>query len=161
MSAIRILWGKLLSVLLTIALVLCATLPGYVVIVFIEPGQRAQIERVVSCLVLTAAFATLSTAAVGSLFRHTATAIAAAYSFLIAVCALPLLVWLGRDAPFGHTTVETALLFNPIAATLSVIRFPGFRDYDLIPGHWWLIGTLSVVSLCLLIGQTVRLSRPQ
>lgn len=161
MSAIRILWGKLLSVFLTIALVLCATLPGYLVIVFIEPGLQAQIQRVVLCLAGTAAFAAISTAAIGSLFRQTATAIAVAYSFLIAVCTLPLLVWLGRDAPFGHSTVERALMINPIAATLSVIRFPGFRDYDLIPTHWWLIGGVSAVSLILLIAQTVRLSRPQ
>lgn len=161
MSVIRILWGKLLSVALTLALVLCATLPGYLVIVFIDPGQRAQIERVLLCLVVTAVFATLSTAAIGSLFRQTAMAIAAAYSFLIAICTLPLLVWLGRDAPFGHKTVETALVINPIAATLSVIRFPGFREYDLIPSHWWAIGILSLASLVLLILQTVRISRPQ
>ncbi len=161
MSVIRILWGKLLSVVLTLALVLCATLPGYLVIVFIDPGQRGQIERVVLCLIVTAGFATISTAAIGSLFRQTAMAIATAYSFLIAVCTLPLLVWLGRDAPFGHDTVQSALLINPIAATLSVIRFPGFRDYDLIPGHWWVIGTLSIASLLLLVAQTVRLSRPR
>lgn len=161
MSPARILWGKLLSVILTLALVLCATLPGYLVIVFIEPGQRAQIERVVLCLVITAGFSIISTAAIGSLFRQTAIAIVAAYSFLIAVCTLPLLIWLGRDAPFGHGTVETALLINPIAATLSVIRFPGFRDYDLIPGHWWVIGGLSAISLILLVIQTIRLSRPQ
>jgi ABC-type transport system involved in multi-copper enzyme maturation permease subunit len=161
MSAIRILWGKLLSVVLTLGLVLCATLPGYLVIVFIDPGQRAQIERVVLCLIATAAFATLSTAAIGSLFKQTALAIAASYSFLIAICTLPLLVWMGRDAPFGHDTVETALVINPIAATLSVIRFPGFRDYDLIPGHWWVIGVLSGASLVLLVAQTVRVSRPE
>lgn len=161
MSVPRILWGKLLSVILTLALVLCATLPGYIVMVFIEPGQRAQIERVVLCLVITAGFATISTAAIGSLFRQTAMAIATAYSFLMAVCALPLLVWLGRDAPFGHDTVETALMINPIAATLSVIRFPGFRDYNLIPGHWYVIGVLSLISLVLLVVQTIRISRPQ
>jgi len=161
MSVVRILWGKLLSVILTIALVLCATLPGYLVIVFIDPGQRAQIERVLICLVITAVFATLSTAAVGSLFRQTSLAIASAYAFLIAVCTLPLLVWLGRDAPFGHDTVETALIVNPIAATLSVIRFPGFRDYQLIPGHWWFVGVLSLVSLVILVVRTLRLARPQ
>lgn len=161
MSVIRILWGKILSVILTLALVLCATLPGYLVIVFIDPGQRPQIERVVLCLVATAGFATIGTAAIGSLFRQTAVAIASAYAFLIAICTLPLLVWLGRDAPFGHSTVEAALLINPIAATLSVIRFPGFREYDLIPMHWWIIGSLSLACALLLIVQTVRLSRPQ
>lgn len=161
LSAIRILWGKLLSVILTLALVLCATLPGYVVMVWIDPAQRPQIERVVICLLATAGYATLVSAAVGCLFRHTAAATAGAYSVLIAICVLPLLVWAGRGAPFGHTTVQTALTINPIAATLSVIRFPGFREYDLIPIHWWVSGVLSAISLIVLVAQTVRLSRPQ
>ena len=109
LSVFRIVWGKLLSVILTLALVLCATLPGYVAMVYIEPGMRFQVERVVICLAATAAFAMLLSAAVGSLFRRTASATAAAYTALMAVCALPLLVWLGRDAPFGHDVVEAAL----------------------------------------------------
>ncbi len=161
LSVVRILWGKLLSVFLTLALVLCATLPGYVVMVWIDPAQRPQIERVVICLLATAGYATLVSAAVGSLFRHTAAATAGAYSALVAICVLPLLVWAGRGAPFGHLTVQLALTINPIAATLSVIRFPGFREYDLIPLHWWVSGVLSGISLIVLVVQTVRLSRPQ
>lgn len=161
LSVARILWGKLLSVFLTLALVLCATLPGYLVLVWIDPGQRPQIERVVICLLVTAGFSILSTAAVGSLFRQTAAATAAAYSMLVAVCTIPLLVWMGRGAPFGHGTVEKALSINPIAAALSVIRFPGFREYDLIPAHWWVMGIASLASLVVLFVQTVRLTRPQ
>ena len=161
MSVIRILWGKLLSVILTLALVLCATLPGYVVMVWIDPAQRPQIERVVICLLATAGYATLVSAAVGSLFRQTAAATAGAYSVLVAICVVPLLVWAGRGAPFGHTTVQTVLTINPIAATLSVIRFPGFQEYDLIPIHWWVSGILSGISLIVLVVQTIRLSRPQ
>ncbi len=156
-----IVWGKLLSVILTLLLVLCATLPGYVVMVYIEPGLRLQVERVVICLVATAMFAMLLSAAVGSLFRRTASATAASYTALLAVCGVPLLIWLGRDAPFGHDTVETALLINPVAAALSVIRLSGFRDYQLIPGNWWFLGIGSVVCLLVLIGQTHRISRPQ
>lgn len=161
MSIPSILWGKLLSVFLTLGLLLFATLPGYIVMVWIDPGQRPQIERVVICLLVTAVFATLSSAAIGSLFRYTATATAAAYSFLIAVCTLPLLVWMGRGAPFGQDTVEMALMINPIAAALSVIRFPGFEQYTLIPGHWILVGIVSVISVLVLFFQTLRLSRPQ
>ena len=161
LSVLRIVWGKLLSVILTLLLVLCATLPGYVVMVYIEPGLRLQVERVVICLFATAGFAMLLSAAVGSLFRRTAPATAMAYAALLAVCGAPLLVWLGRDAPFGHDTVERALLINPVAAALSVIRLTGFRDYQLIPGNWWFLGIGSVVCLLVLIGQTRRISRPQ
>lgn len=161
MPAWWIVWGKLLSVFLTLLLVLCATLPGYLVMVYIDPGQRQQVQRIVVCLALTAVFAMLSSAAVGSLFRKTSHATATAYVMLLLVCAAPLLFWLGRDAPFGHDTVERALTINPIAAALSVIRLPGFRDYELLPAHWWWLGGASIVSLVLLLWQARRLSLPR
>lgn len=161
LSIFSIVWGKLLSVILPLMLILCATLPGYVVMVFIEPGMSLQVQRVVVCLVATAVFAMLLSAAVGSLFHRTAAATAAAYTVLLSICALPLLVWMGRDAPFGHSTVEGALTVNPVAAALSVIRAPGFQNYSLIPANWWFLGVLSVLSLMILVGQTYRISRPQ
>src|SRR5262249_42135597 len=54
MSVARIIWGKLLSVILTLLLVLCATLPGYIVMVYIEPGIKLEVQRVVICLFATA-----------------------------------------------------------------------------------------------------------
>ncbi len=161
MSPLRIIWGKLLSVILTLLLVLCATLPGYVVMVYIEPGMRFEVQRVVMCLLGTAGFAMMLSAAIGSLFRRTAPATASAYAALLFVCGAPLMVWLGRDAPFGHNTVERALLINPIAAALSVIRLPGFKEYDLIPGNWWFLGITSALCLVVLLAQTYRISRPQ
>jgi ABC-type transport system involved in multi-copper enzyme maturation permease subunit len=157
----RIVWGKLLSVILTLLLVMCATLPGYAVMVYIEPGMRHQVERVVLCLASTAAFCMLVSAAMGSLFRRTTSATAAAYSALLAVCAGPLLIWLGRDAPFGRETVQSALIVNLVAAALSVIRAPGFQEYDLIPGNWWFLGIVSAGALAVFVVQTWRLSRPQ
>lgn len=161
LSTASIVWGKLLSVVLPLMLILCATLPGYVVMVYIEPGMSLQVQRVVICLVATAIFAMFLSAAVGSLFLRTAAATAGAYGALLTVCALPLLVWVGRDAPFGHSTVEAALKVNPIAAALSVIRMPGFQNYALIPANWWFLGIFSIVSLIVLVGQTYRISRPQ
>ena len=161
MSIWRIVWGKLLSVILPLMLILCATLPGYLVMVYIEPGMELQVRRVVVCLVATALFAMLLSAAVGSLFARTAAATAGAYSVLLTICALPLLFWLGRDAPFGHSTVETALSVNPIAAALSVIRMPGFQNYTLIPANWWFLGISSLISLFVLVSQTYRISRPR
>lgn len=161
LSVGSIIRGKLLSVVLPLMLILCATLPGYIVMVYIEPGMALQVQRVVICLVITAVFALLVSAAVGSLFRKTAAATASAYGVLLAVCTLPLLIWIGRDAPFGHDTVEAALEFNPLAAALSVIRMKGFQNYTLVPANWWFLGISSVLSLMVLIGQTVRISRPR
>jgi len=161
LSVRSIVWGKLLSVFLTLLLVMCATLPGYLVMVYIDPGQRFQVQRVVICLALTAVFSMFASAAVGSFFNRTATSVAAAYVLLLSVCAGPLLVWLGRDAPFGHDTVEAALSVNPVAAALNVIRLSGFRNYELLPVNWWILGAGSILSLLLLLWQTRRLSQPR
>jgi ABC-type transport system involved in multi-copper enzyme maturation permease subunit len=161
MSTGSIICGKLLSALLPLLLVLCATMPGYLVMAYIAPGMEEQVKRVVICLVVTAVFAMLLSAAVGSFFRHAAAATATAYAVLLGVCVLPMLVWMGRDAPFGHDTVHAALSLSSIAAAFSVIRMPGFEAYDLIPLNWWILGGISVASLSILLVRTYKLSRPQ
>ncbi len=156
-----ILRGKLLSVLWPLALLLGATLPGYLVMIYIQPLLWPQISRVLGTLAFAAVFALLTSAAVGSLFRRTATAVTAAYVVLIGLCAGTMLVWLGRGAPFGHATVEAVLRVNPLAAALSLIRVRGFLEYRLVPANWWFLGWASALSLVVLVVQTRRLTRPQ
>ncbi|MBL8850702.1 MAG: ABC transporter permease subunit [Planctomycetaceae bacterium] len=152
--------GKLISVLATMTLILCATLPGYLVMMRINPLMSGQITRVVICLVLAALFAIALSAAVSSLFQRSAAATATAYCLLWLVCAGPLLIWLGRDAPFGHETVSGALQFSPLAAALSAIRAPGFAAYDLTPANWWIMGTATVVLIVILSVRVRVLLRP-
>lgn len=161
LSGFKIVRGKLLSVFWILLLLLCATLPGYLAIVKIEPKLWHQIFRVLVCLLLTSVFAMLLSAAVSSMFRRTALATATAYVVLVAVCAGPLLIWLGRGAPFGHSTVETALRVNPIAAALGIVNVMDFRDYDLMPANWYFLGGASVLCFVVLAVQTWRLTRPQ
>ncbi len=150
MSAGVILRGKLLSVSWTMLLILLATLPGYLVMVWINPLVSEQVRQVVISLVLTAVFSIVLSTTVSSFFRRTSAATVASYVVLLVICAGTLLFWLGRDAPFGHATVEGALKINPLAAALSVIRTPGFAIYRLIPANWWILGTLTVLLLLLL-----------
>jgi ABC-type transport system involved in multi-copper enzyme maturation permease subunit len=145
MSAGVILRGKLLSVMWTMLLILCATLPGYLVMIRINPLITEQVRQVVICLVLTAVFAIMLSITVSSFFRRSAPATATAYGLLLFVCVGTLLAWLGRDAPFGHSTVNAVLTINPMAAALSVIKTPGFADYQLVPANWWIMSGASVV----------------
>ena len=160
LSMTRIVLGKLFSAILPLLLLLGATMPGYLVMAWIEPGMSLQVQRVIICLILTAIFAMSCSAAVGCFFSRSAAAIAAAYSVLLSISCLPMLVWMGRDAPFGHRVVETALSFSSIAAAFSVIRMPGFEHYDLIPANWWFMGIGSVISLIVLPAWAYKLSRP-
>ena len=161
LSTFRIVWGKLLSVILPLIIILFATLPGYIVMVYIEPGMQLQVQRVVVCLIATAAFVMFLSAAVGCWFTRTATATSTAYGTILTISVLPILIWLGRDAPFGHDTVESALTFSSIGTAMSVIRMPGFQNYELLPANWWFLGASSILSLMVLFFQTYRISKPR
>jgi hypothetical protein len=156
-----ILRGKLLSVAWPLLLLLCATLPGYVVMMTVKPTLVHQVQRVVACLALTAVFAVLLSACASTLFRSTAAAMTASYLVLLAVCGGTLLVWLGREAPFGHSTVEAFLAVNPVAAALQASDTPGFASYALLPANWWIIGSACVALLLLLRLRVWQLYRPE
>lgn len=161
LSANRIVRGKLISVIFTLVLVLMASLPGYGVMIWIKPVLREQITQVMICLSLGSLFCILLSATVSSFFEKTAPATVASYALLLGLWAGSLLIWLGRDAPFGFRTVEAALSINPMAAALSVIETPGFETYNLIPLNWWLMGIGSAGLLLLLLFRTWRLTKPE
>jgi hypothetical protein len=152
--------GKLLSVAWPVLLLLGSTLPGYVVMTTVRPELVYQVQRVVACLTLTAVFAVLVSAAASTLFRSTAAATTAAYLTLLAVCLGPFLVWLCRDAPFGHATVAAALVIDPVAAALQASDTPAFARYELLPANWWIAGSACVVLLGFLVLRVRRLCRP-
>ena len=160
LSAGVILRGKILSATWTIALVLCATLPGYLIMIWINPLVAEQVRQVVICLVMMAAFAIALSATVSSFFRHSARSAATAYVLLMLPCVGTLLIWLGRDAPFGYSAVRAALLVNPMAAALSAINAPGFSGYRLVPANWWIMSSASVVLLLVLAVRIRVLLRP-
>jgi hypothetical protein len=160
LSAGAILRGKLLSAAWPVLLLLCATLPGYVVMLTVKPETSHQVGRVMACLGLMAVFAVLLGAAASTVFRSTAVATAVTYAVLAGVCVGPLLIWLGREAPFGHEAVRLALAIDPVAAALAAADTPGFARYDLLPANWWVMGAASAVLLVVLVLRTRRLYRP-
>lgn len=161
LSAGKVLRGKLLSVAWPLFLILCATLPGYVVMMTIKPALFYQVQRVLLCLGMTAVFAVLVSIAASTFFRSTATATTASYLILLTICVGTLLIWLGREAPFGHSTVEAVLTINPVAAALQASDTPGFTQYELLPLNWWIIGVVCVVLLLFLRFRVWQLCRPE
>ena len=127
--------------------------------ILIQPVMWLQVNLVLICLVWTAVLALAVSAAVGSLFQSTAVSTSATYVVVISLFLAPILVWLGRDAPFGHDTVQAVLLTNPVGAALSVIGTPGFENYDLLPAAWWIAGAVSALMFMILGVQVWRLTR--
>jgi hypothetical protein len=98
---------------------------------------------------------------VSTFFRSTAAATTAAYSGLLAVCVAPFLVWLAREAPFGHSAVTAVLSVDPVAAALQASAMPGFERYELLPTNWWIIGSACVALLGVLAVRFWQLCRPE
>lgn len=147
LAAVRILTGKLASVIWPVLLILVSTVPGYLVMVWIEKDMWLTIRQVLICLGATASLAICLSVVISAFSPRTAIATTIAYSALALVCAGSMLIWLLRDAPFGHRTVELALMINPMAAALHVMNTPGFVEYELLPGNWWFVA--AACTLCL------------
>ena len=152
--------GKLLSVAWTMVLVLLGTLPGYLVMIYLKPVLRQEVLLVVGSLLLASLFTMLTSAAIGSFFRRSTPATMTAYAVLTLLTAVPILIWLGRDAPFGFRVVETALLLDPMASALSIMQTRGFEHYRLVPGNWYFLAGGSILGLLVFWLRTWRLSRP-
>jgi hypothetical protein len=163
LSARSIIFGKLVSVLWTLMLLLLATLPGYAVLYFINADLLDQIRDVLITMLLTAAVALLVSAAVSSVVKRTAQSTTVSYALLIGLIAGTMLVWLGRDSVFSRDAVAQVLTVNPMATALALIRAPGFEVYrhDLVPANWWIMGGVCVVCLLFLLVRTWRLTKPQ
>lgn len=163
LSSFTIVLGKLLSAAWTLAIMLVATLPAYGIMYYIEStaGQPSTVPGVLLSLGLTAIAAVFVSAAVSSLCSRTAAATAIAYGLLVTLYAGTMLIWLGRDAPFGRDFVRKVLLFNPLAGMLEQLKVKGFADYSLIPGNWWITGAICLISIVVLFFQTRRLSQPR
>ena len=160
LSASTILFGKLTSAALTTVLILLATLPGYLVMIYIQSSLRQQVLYVLICLLLLAAFAVVLSALIGSFCRRTATATATSYATLSTLSVGTMLFWLGGET-FDHRTIERMLMFNPMAAALSVMEVRGFENFDLIPANWWIIGSSTLIMLMILMLRVRRLLAPQ
>ncbi|MCP4175742.1 MAG: ABC transporter permease subunit [Fuerstiella sp.] len=161
LSTRRVVTGKLMSVSITLALVLCASLPGYGIIMVIKPVLQTQVAQVIVSLALTAAVAMLVSATVSSFFRSTAAATTVSYGLLIFLYAGSMLVWINRDSPFSHAVVQRVLSANAMAGALNAMEVDGFRVYDGLLGTTWVVsGVMCGVLLLVLSVRTWRIWEP-
>ncbi|MFM2216260.1 MAG: hypothetical protein RL240_578 [Planctomycetota bacterium] len=156
----RILSGKLLSTFLTLLLLLFATLPGYVMMSYIQPAVGGQVGNVIISLLIATVMVTIISACVSAYSKSSAVATATSYAILLTLFAGTLLVWLGRGNPFGPLVVERTLLFNPAATALSEMKAPGFESYQLTPNGWYVGGIVCLIGFVVLIFRVHRLTRP-
>ena len=160
LSAGKILRGKLFSVLLTLMLVLCASLPGYAIMMAIKPNLLQQVIQVLVCLMLSAVLSLRRSATVSAFFRTTAAATTVSYGILITLFVGTLVIWANLNAPFGHNFVEQVLSINPMAGALNAIQAEGFESFNLVPRTWWISGVACVVLLIILQLRIWHLCQP-
>jgi len=157
----QIMFGKLLSVVGTVVLLLLATLPGYVVLVIVDEAYLPRVKAVLVTLALTALFALMAGATCSAIWRKTAATTAAAYLVLVGVCVGTLAAWLVEGVVMSADLVHAILRFNPLAAGLSIMRVPGFAGYDLATFTWKFLGVSSAALAVVLWARTWWLTRPE
>ena len=153
--------GKLLSVFWIVFLILVSTLPGYLVLIWIQPHKEPQVYRVVITLLLASGFVISLCAMISSFFRRSATSTAIAYGLCTSVFVGTLLVWLGRTTTFGYSAVRRALLLNPISGALESFEADGFTIYQLLPWNWWITGIATLCFLIIFLIRTSLLMKPR
>ncbi|MCH2211078.1 MAG: ABC transporter permease [Fuerstiella sp.] len=161
LGAFRVLWGKLLSVSVTLLLVLCASLPGYGIIMVIKPVLQIQTTQVIISLGMTAMVAMLTSAVISSFCRSTAAATTVAYGLLILLYGGSMLVWINRDSPFSHAIVQGTLSVNAMAGALNAMETEGFQIYDgLLHTTWMVSGIICGLLILVLYVRMWRLWEP-
>lgn len=159
-SPVRILSGKLMSTVWTMLLVLLATLPGYLVMSYIQPAMSGQVNSVLISLMIAALMIVTISGCVSGFCRTTAVATLTSYAIVLTLFGGTLLVWLGRGQPFGPLLVERVLALNPVAAALSEMQTPGFELYNLVPAAWWIGSAVSLLAVSILAARIWFLTRP-
>lgn len=156
----RIVRGKLVSVLITLGLVLCATLPSYAVMMKIKPILEQQVYQVLISLVLAAVFSLMISAVISTFFRSTAVCTSVSYGVLLLLFVGTMAVWANMGSPFSHRFVENILSVNPMAGALNAMDVQGFEDFNLVPRTWYVSGISSVVLFVILQIRTWQLCQP-
>lgn len=159
-SPLRIVSGKLMSVVWTLLLVLLASLPGYAVMSYIQPDLSGQVSNVMISMLVAIALVVCISACVSTFAKSTAAATAMSYGVLLTLFAGTLLVWLAQGRPFGALFVERVLMFNPAAAALSEMKAPGFEAYRLAPMCWWIGLGISAACAILMSIRVWKMTRP-
>lgn len=156
-----ILRGKLMSVVSTLLLVVISTMPGYMMMVYLQPDLWLSVSRVAISLGFACLFSLAVSATVSSIFQRAAVSTTVTYCLLLGLYAGTMLIWLARDAPFGRDIVESALRLNLLATSLNIFGVQGFTGYDLAPQAWWFSGVTSAIMFVFVICRTQWLLRPQ
>lgn len=159
-SSVRVLLGKLASVLLTMLLVLLATIPGYLIMGYIQPKMSGQISNVFLSLLLAVVLIVSVSGCISAFCRSTAVATVVSYSVLLVLFAGTMLFWLARGKPFGPLLVERVLVVNPVAVALSEMESPGFAQYNLAPLGWYVSAAISVLGLTVLAFRIWQMMKP-
>ena len=162
MHPIRIVTGKLLSVLWIVILLLASTFPGYIVLAWaIDPSLKPQVWRVIVTLLL-ASFLTISISAmISSFFKKSAVSTAVSYVTTVLLFGGTMLIWMGADQIFGYPLVRSALLANPVSGALEAFQTTGFQQYQLLPMNWWVTIAATVVCLIVFVVRVAFLVRPR
>ena len=157
-----IIFGKLKASLMPMLLLLLATTPVSLTILYIEPAYGPRMVESFSVLLLAGVFSVSVGVMFSTVFARTSAATTAAYGVVMTMFVATLLAWLACGTVLSEAAARIFFLVNPLIVTMERMDVAAISDLrlDLLVDHWLLMGGLTALALAIAIGRAAVLIRP-
>jgi ABC-type transport system involved in multi-copper enzyme maturation permease subunit len=158
LSSWRIVSGKFQAAIIPMLLLIVATTPALMILLFFDRNVWFNLLRVLEVVSMTALFVAVAGMFFSSIFLKTSTATAWTYAMVIAVGLLALLVMLGQDQ-FSQRFVSWVYVVNPIAAVLDAAGQPAMSKLGILARHMQIIGIATAAMVLVTVVRVFQLRR--
>lgn len=159
LSSWRIVSGKFQASIIPMLLLVLATTPSLVVLLYFSQSIWPNILRILYVVAVTILFVSTAGTFFSSVFSKTSTATAWTYSLII-IIAMGSFVVLMDPEGFSPRFVRGIFLFNPIAAALSAAGYAAVEKYGLVVGdHLALMAAATAMMFIATVVRVVQLRK--
>jgi ABC-type transport system involved in multi-copper enzyme maturation permease subunit len=160
LSSAKIVSGKFQASIIPLVLLVLATAPALVILLYFRIELWPNVLRVGSVAAMTVAFVATCGLLFSSLFKRTPTATAWTYAVVLTLGLATLLILLGGDQLFSRQLRRWAFVLNPVAAALDAAGYPPMQKLDLVPTHLRIFAVTTGAMLLVSVVRVVQLRRP-
>ena len=150
MSSWRIVCGKFEASIIPLLLLLIATLPALLILLFFNVHLWVNIIRICAVMGMTVMFVSTAGTFFSSVFSRTAASTAATYALVVSLTLLTLLVLLSGGL-FREQDIRLVFMVNPVIAAMDAAGNESIQKYSLFIPHLKIMG----IATCVLFAATV------
>jgi ABC-type transport system involved in multi-copper enzyme maturation permease subunit len=155
----RIVSGKFQAAIIPLLLLVVATLPALLILLYFDINLMSSLLRVCAVVGVTVAFVATAGVFFSSLFSRTSTATAWTYGLVVTLTLATLLALLAKDL-FSQRVLETIFTVNPVIVAMEAAG-ESVTDARLMMTHLKIIGTATAVMFVVAVARVFQLRRAE